>query len=146
MSEGLTLEQESKLNEAFFLIDQDNDKYISVNEVGILLRALGIFISENDIEKLKNDLDSKVSYETFKNIYINRLKNNLSSNDLYEAFKYFDNDQDGKVNINMLKHGLMTLGEPLSPEEMKILEEELNLDENEEIDYEDLSQKIYGAK
>lgn len=146
MSEELTQEQENKLNEAFFLIDQDNDKLISINEVGLLLRALGIFISENDIEKLKSDLEPQVSYEKFKKIYKKRLKMNLSSSDLYDAFRYFDNNQVGKINLNLLKHGLMTLGEPLSAEEMKILEEELNLDENGDIDYEELSLKIYGAK
>ena len=146
MSEELTQEQENKLNEAFFLIDKDNDKLISINEVGLLLRALGIFISENDIEKLKSDLEPQVSYEKFKKIYKKRLKMNLSSSDLYDAFRYFDNNQVGKINLNLLKHGLMTLGEPLSAEEMKILEEELNLDENGDIDYEELSLKIYGAK
>ncbi len=147
MSDNLTNEQESKLNEAFFLIDQDNDNSISINEVGLLLRVLGIFISENEIEKLKSELESQgnlVTYDKFKKIYKKRLKTNLSSSDLYDAFRYFDNDSTGKINLNMLKHGLMTLGEPLSNEEMKILEDELNLDENGDIDYEELSKKIYG--
>ena len=147
MSDDLTNEQESKLNEAFFLIDQDNDNSISINEVGLLLRVLGIFISENEIEKLKSELESQgnlVTYDKFKKIYKKRLKTNLSSSDLYDAFRYFDNDSTGKINLNMLKHGLMTLGEPLSNEEMKILEDELNLDENGDIDYEELSKKIYG--
>ena len=146
MSEDLTPEQEKKLKEAFFLVDQDNDNIISVNDVGLLLRALGILISENDIEKLKNDLEPKVPFEKFKKIYIKRLKLNLSSSDLYDAFRYFDNNQDGKINLNTFKHGLMTLGEPLSSEEMKILEEELDLDENGDIDYKELSLKIYGGK
>ena len=147
MSDELTTEEENKLNDAFFLIDQDNDKSIAINEVGLLLRALGIFISENDIEKLKSELESQgnlVTYDKFKKIYKKRLKMNLSSNDLYDAFRYFDHKNTGKINLNILKHGLMTLGEPLSSEEMKILEEELNLDENGDIDYEELSKKIYG--
>ena len=148
MSDELTDEQQNKLDEAFFLIDQDNDKAITINEVGLLLRALGIFISESDIEKLKSELESQgnlVTFDKFKKIYKKRLKNNLSSNDLYDAFRYFDNDNAGKINLNILKHGLMTLGEPLSNEEMKILEEELNLDENGDIDYKELSKKIYGG-
>ncbi len=148
MSDELTNEQENKLNEAFFLLDLDNDKAISINEVGILLRALGIFISENEIEKLKSELESQgnsVTYDKFKKIYKKRLKMNLSSNELYDAFRYFDNNNEGNINLNILKHGLMTLGEPLSNEEMKILEEELNLDENGNIDYEELSMKIYGG-
>ena len=40
----------------------------------------------------------------------------------------------------------MTLGEPLSEEEFKILEEELDYDEEVNIDYGELANKIYGNK
>ena len=149
MTNELTKEQEKRLDEAFFLIDQDNDKAISINEVGLLLRALGIYISENDIEKMKSKLGNEgelVSYDEFKKIYKKRLKTNLSGNDLIDAFKYFDEGENGKINLEQIKHGLMTLGEPLSEEEFKILEEELDLDEEGNIDYNELANKIYGNK
>ena len=149
MTNELTKEQEKKLNEAFFLIDQDNDKSISINEVGLLLRALGIFISESDIEKIKSKYVGKnglVTYDEFVKIYKKRLKTNLTSNDLYDAFKYFDENESGKINLEQIKHGLMTLGEPLSEEEFKILEEELDFDEEGNIDYGELANKIYGNK
>ena len=149
MTNELTKEQEKKLNEAFFLIDQDNDKSISINEVGLLLRALGIFISESDIEKIKSKYGGKnglVTYDEFVKIYKKRLKTNLTSNDLYDAFKYFDENESGKINLEQIKHGLMTLGEPLSEEEFKILEEELDFDEEGNIDYGELANKIYGNK
>ena len=147
MTDDLSTEQENRLNEAFFLLDQDNDKAISINEVGLLLRALGIFISESDIEKLKIELQKEgnlITFDKFKKIYKKRMANNLTSPDLYNAFSYFDNDSCERINLNQLKHGLMTLGEPLTKEEMKILEEELNLDENGDIDYKELSLRIYG--
>ena len=149
MTNELTKEQEKRLDEAFFLIDQDNDKAISINEVGLLLRALGIFISESDIDKLKSKLGNEgglVTYDEFKKIYKKRLKTNLSGNDLIDAFKYFDEGENGKINLEQIKHGLMTLGEPLSEEEFKILEEELDLDEEGNIDYNELANKIYGNK
>ena len=149
MINELTKEQEKRLNEAFFLIDQDNDKSISINEVGLLLRALGIFISENDIEKIKSKSGGKnglITYDEFVKIYKKRLKTNLTSNDLYDAFKYFDENESGKINLEQIKHGLMTLGEPLSEEEFKILEEELDYDEEGNIDYGELANKIYGNK
>ena len=65
MTDDLSTEQENRLNEAFFLLDQDNDKAISINEVGLLLRALGIFISESDIEKLKLELQKEGNLITF---------------------------------------------------------------------------------
>ena len=149
MTNELSKEQEKRLDEAFFLIDQDNDKAISINEVGLLLRALGIFISESDIEKMKSKLGNEgelVSYDEFKKIYKKRLKTNLSGNDLIDAFKYFDEGENGKINLEQIKHGLMTLGEPLSEEEFKILEEDLDLDEEGNIDYNELANKIYGNK
>ena len=149
MTNELTKEQEKKLDEAFFLIDQDNDKSISINEVGLLLRALGIFISEKDIEQLKSKLGNEgelVSYDEFKKIYKKKLKTNLSSNDLIDAFKYFDEGENGKINLEQIKQGLMTLGEPLSEEEFKILEDELEFDEDGNIDYIELANKIYGNK
>ena len=149
MTNELTKEQEKKLDEAFFLIDQDNDKSISINEVGLLLRALGIFISEKDIEQLKSKLGNEgelVSYDEFKKIYKKKLKTNLSSNDLIDALKYFDEGENGKINLEQIKHGLMTLGEPLSEEEFKILEDELEFDEDGNIDYIELANKIYGNK
>ncbi len=147
MTDDLSTEQENRLNEAFFLLDQDNDKAISINEVGLLLRALGIFISESDIEKLKLELQKEgnlITFDKFKKIYKKRMKMNLTSTDLYNAFSYFDNRNCERINLNQLKHGLMTLGEPLTNEEMKILQEELNLDENGDIDYKELSLRIYG--
>ena len=147
MTDDLSTEQENRLNEAFFLLDQDNDKMISINEVGLLLRALGIFISESDIEKLKLELQKEgnlITFDKFKKIYKKRMKTNLTSSDLYNAFSYFDNENCERINLNQLKHGLMTLGEPLTQEEMKILLEELNLDENGDINYKELSLRIYG--
>ena len=40
----------------------------------------------------------------------------------------------------------MTLGEPLSEEEIKTLEDELDFDEEGNFDYGDLAKKIYGNK
>ena len=74
------------------------------------------------------------------------MKSNLSSKDLYDAFKYFDEDDTGKINLEQIKHGLMTLGEPLSEEEIKTLEDELDFDEEGNFDYGDLAKKIYGNK
>ena len=63
-----------------------------------------------------------------------------------DAFKYFDENESGKINLEQIKHGLMTLGEPLSEEEFKILEEELDFDEDGNINYAELANKIYGKK
>ena len=147
MSEELSKAQENKLKEAFFLLDHDNDNCISINEIGLLLRALGIFISQEEIEKLKQEFESQgknVPYDKFKKLYKKKLKTNLTNSDLIDAFKFFDEEDSGQINLNQLKHGLMTLGDPLTAEEMKTLENELDIDERGNIDYNELAEKIFG--
>ena len=149
MEEELSQLEEKKLKDAFFLLDSDNDQSISINEVGLLLRGLGIIISDKEIENLKSDLEKNgklVSYDDMKKIYAERLKNNLSSEELIDAFKFFDEENTGKINLEKLKKSLMNLGEGLTKEEMKILEEELNLGKNGDINYNELIAKIQGKK
>ncbi len=138
MEEELTKEQENKLYETFFLVDQDKDNCITTNELGLTLRALGIFLTENDISDLKSEIENKrggkISYEQFKKLYKKKLKTNKTIEDLKNAFHFFDGNNSGKVNINDIKHGLMTLGDKMTEEEIKNIVEEI-CDKEGNIDY-----------
>ena len=108
MNNQLSKERENKLKETFGLIDHDKDNYINSNEVGLLLRGLGIYLTEEDIVELNKELiqngNDKVTYEELKKIYIEKLKTNKTSKDLIQAFEFFDEEKTGKVNLNELKH------------------------------------------
>lgn len=149
-SEKLTKEKENKLKSIFYLVDQDKDNQIDINEVGVTLRALGIYLSQDDILQITKEIDpsntGKVNYEKLKEVYINRLSTNKTVNDLVKAFKSFDKNNTETININDLKHGLMVLGEPLSEYEFKLLLEEANCENDGTIDYIKLSEKIFGEK
>ena len=66
-SEKLTKEKENKLKSIFYLVDQDKDNQIDINEVGVTLRALGIYLSQDDILQITKEIDpsntGKVNYE-----------------------------------------------------------------------------------
>ena len=138
-SEKLTKEKENKLKSIFYLVDQDKDNQIDINEVGVTLRALGIYLSQDDILQITKEIDpsntGKVNYEKLKEVYINRLSTNKTVNDLVKAFKSFDKNNTETININDLKHGLTVLGEPLSEYEFKLLLEEANCENDGTIDY-----------
>ncbi len=146
MNNQLSKEREKKLKETFGLIDHDKDNYINSNEVGLLLRGLGIYLTEEDIEKLNKELiqngNDKVSYEELKKIYIEKLKTNKNSKDLIQAFEFFDEEKTGKVNLNELKHGLIVLGDCLNEEEINYLINEIG-DEDGNIDYKKLAKTIF---
>ena len=142
----LTKEKETKLKETFFLIDQDKDNFIDTNEVGITLRSLGIYLTEEEILLINKEADpneiGKISYEDFKKIYIQKLKTNKTEKDLIKAFEFFDKNKTGIVNLNDLKHGLIVLGDCLSEDEIDFLIKEL-ADDDGNINYYELAKKIY---
>ena len=142
----LTKEKENKLKETFFLIDQDKDNFIDTNEVGTTLRALGIYLTEEEISIINKEADpneiGKISYEDFKKIYIEKLKTNKTEKDLIKAFEFFDKNKTGIVNLNDLKHGLIVLGDCLSEDEIDFLIKEL-ADDDGNINYYELAKNIY---
>jgi calcium-binding protein CML len=142
----LTKEKETKLKETFFLIDQDKDNFIDTNEVGITLRSLGIYLTEEEILLINKEADpneiGKISYEDFKKIYIQKLKTNKTEKDLIKAFEFFDKNKTGIVNLNDLKHGLIVLGDCLSEDEIDFLIKEL-ADDDGNINYYELAKNIY---
>ena len=96
-NEQLSKEKENKLKDIFYLVDQDKDNKIDTNEVGVTLRALGIYLSQEDISQITNEIDpsgcGKVTYEQFKDLYITKLSTNKKVNDLVKAFKSFDKER-----------------------------------------------------
>jgi len=144
---SLSKDLEKKLKETFYLVDIDKDDYINTNEIGLTLRALGIYLNTNDINDIINNIDpnniGKISYEDFKNIFIEKLQNNKTFDDLIKAFQFFDKEGNNKINFKELKHGLKIMGEPLTEDELNILNEEFEIDDDGNIDYIDLAKKIF---
>ena len=144
---NLSKKLEKKLKETFYLVDIDKDNYINTNEVGLTLRALGIYLTETEINDINNNIDpnniGKVSYEDFKKIYIEKLQTNKTIDDLIKAFQFFDKEGKNKINFKELKHGLKFMGESLTEEEINILNEEFDIDEDGYVNYINLSKKIF---
>jgi calmodulin len=144
---SLSKKLEKKLKETFFLVDIDKDNFINTNEVGLTLRALGIYLNETEINDINNNIDpnkiGKVCYEDFKKIFIEKLQTNKTIDDLIKAFQFFDKEGKNKINFKELKHGLKFMGESLTEEEINILNEEFDIDEDGYVNYINLSKKIF---
>ena len=88
---NLSKKLEKKLKETFYLVDIDKDNYINTNEVGLTLRALGIYLTETEINDINNNIDpnniGKVSYEDFKKTYIAfKGRKNIAEVEIYKKF------------------------------------------------------------
>ena len=144
---NLSKKLEKKLKETFYLVDIDKDNYINTKEVGLTLRALGIYLTETEINDINNNIDpnniGKVNYEDFKKTYIEKLQTNKTIDDLINAFQFFDKNGTNKINFNQLKHNLKFMGDSLTEEEINTLKEEFNIDEEGNLNYINLSKKIF---
>ena len=144
---NLSKDLEKKLKETFYLVDIDKDNKINTNEVGLTLRALGIYLDENDINEIIKKIDpnnfGKINFEDFKQIFIEKIQTNKTLDDLIKAFQFFDKEGNNKINFKQLKHGLKILGETLTEEEFNILKEEFDVDDEGNVNYIELAQKIF---
>ena len=144
---NLSKDLEKKLKETFYLVDIDKDNKINTNEVGLTLRALGIYLDENDINEIIKKIDpnnlGKINFEDFKQIFIEKIQTNKTLDDLIKAFQFFDKEGNNKINFKQLKHVLKILGEALTEEEFNILKEEFDVDDEGNINYIELAQKIF---
>lgn len=147
MSNELPPELLKKLKDTFFVMDIDKDSQVTSNEALLIIRALGIYLTEAELKKLGADMDAKfkgkLTFENFKNIFTERYKNNKSCDELISAFKFFDVEDKGTLNLHELKHGLMSLGEALTEEEFNVLREEMALESDGSFNYEKLAQELF---
>ena len=138
---SLTKEKEKNLKEVFFILDNDKDGWIEKEIVGKVLRGVGVFLTEKEVEEIgkevKVGINGKVDYETIKKVYCEKMKDgNKNAGDLNKAFKIlFDKEDTGIVNINDIKHSLMTLGEPLSEEELEMIIQDIEFDDDGNFDF-----------
>ena len=70
------------------------------------------------------------------------MKDNDFDEELQEAFKVFDRDQNGYISSHELRHTMTNLGENLTPEEVEEMIKEADLDNDQQIDYDEFMKII----
>jgi Ca2+-binding EF-hand superfamily protein len=130
------------MKEAFNLADHKGSGYITADELPNALRSVGKRLTEASATRLKSqaeaELQGKISFEDFL-VFVERAgKVEKRDDDIKKAFEVFDNGQGrGLVNIQALKHALMTIGDKLSKDEVEVLLSDVGLtDDADVIDYE----------
>ncbi|KAK9740976.1 hypothetical protein RND81_03G074100 [Saponaria officinalis] len=108
----------SDLNQIFKSLDQNDDGFLSFDELSWLLERLGVHASSTELSMLV-DKDG-LSFEEFCNFYASVLRKNDDKNvengekeeetDLYKAFKVFDLNGDGLISSQELQSVLRKLG------------------------------------
>ncbi|CAF0752818.1 unnamed protein product [Brachionus calyciflorus] len=126
--------------EAFNFFDSDRDGYINTQEVGKVMRSVGLYPSEEEISQImKSTSRTKVDFNEFLNLASkNIIDNKINETQMREAFKMFDNFGNGLVNLQQMRNALQNLGEKLRDEEIDEMIRESDIDAEGNVNYEDL--------
>ena len=104
------------------LFDVDKNGMISAEELGDVLRAVGLNPTGSHVEDLLRQYDADQSgtmcFSEFVRLWINELDAVEGDATLFKrAFEFFDKDGNGDISLSEFSDVLTDLGEPLTKEE-----------------------------
>jgi calmodulin len=126
--------------EAFNFFDSDHDGYINTSDIGKVMRCIGLYPSEAEINQIiKNTNRNKVDFNEFLNLATrNMIDNKVNEQQMREAFRMFDNYGNGLINLMQMRNSLQNLGEKLRDEELDELIREADIDTEGNVNFEEL--------
>ena len=146
MVENLSDETITQFQAIFELFDKDNSGNISTKELGTVMRNLGQNPSEEELKQMIREVDlngnGTIDFKEFMCLMVKKMKDNDLDEELQAAFKVFDKDQNGYITSHELRHTMTNLGENLTPEEVEEMIKEADLDNDQQIDYDEFMKII----
>jgi Ca2+-binding EF-hand superfamily protein len=135
---------DTELKNCFDIFDVGNHGFIHKNDTAMGVRALGLNPTEEQLKRAFKDMDENVNFSAFSRIY----KSNSFSRpedqemDCNENFKVLDSDNDGTISESDLRQMLITVGDTMTHLEVDLLMEEITVDQQGRIKYEDFVKLI----
>ncbi len=146
MNDHLTEEKIQEFKEAFEIFDKDKDGYITIKELGEIMKQLGQVPSETELQDMINEVDvdgnGNIDFKEFLGLMARKMRDTDTEEELIEAFKVFDRDGNGLISSNELKHVMLSLGEKITDEEVEEMIKEADIDGDGFINYEEFVRMI----
>ena len=146
MTEQLTEDKISEFKEAFEIFDKDKDGFITIKELGEIMKNLGQSPTEAELQDMINEVDidgnGNIDFKEFLGLMARKMRDTDSEEELIEAFKVFDRDGNGLISAQELKHVMVSLGEKITDEEVDEMIKEADTDGDGFINYEEFVKMI----
>ena len=140
-AESLTEDQQEEFKEAFVLFDKDGDGTVSAKELEVVMRAIGLNPTEEEIQRMMDEIvpenDGEIEFEGFMELMAKKLKETEIEDELKEAFKSFDKTKKGYYTLEDLKDMVYTYGERIPDDEIQKMFEEQDYNKNGQITFEE---------
>jgi calmodulin len=146
MSEHLTEDKIAEFKEAFEIFDKNKDGYITIKELGEIMKNLGQSPTEAELTDMINEVDTdgngNIDFKEFIGLMARKMRDTDTEEELIEAFKVFDRDGNGLISATELKHVMISLGEKITDEEVDEMIKEADMDGDGYINYEEFVRMI----
>ncbi|KAM4787482.1 dynein regulatory complex protein 8 isoform 2-T2 [Cyanocitta cristata] len=126
--DGIVAEIEKKITEAFEVFDRESNKTVDVREIGCIVRSLGCFPNEAEVQELLAQIEVEepggfVHLEQFlpvmTKVLLERRFWPIPEDVILHAFEALDENKCGYITKEDLVKHLTEEGEPFSQEEME---------------------------
>ena len=130
----------------FEMYDSNKDGNVNSLELANILKAIDINASDEEIKDIITEMDlegnGEINFENFVSIVKRREKDVDNEEEVLNAFKLFDKEGNGLININELKHIMLTVGNNISETELNDLLKEADTDNDGYINYEEFIRSL----
>ncbi|XP_052764533.1 neo-calmodulin-like isoform X6 [Mya arenaria] len=138
---------DKEIRELFRLFDTNNDRSISVQELGKAMRFLGMSPTQQEIADAMRALDTnrngRIEFKEFHALMQAEMaklnESDITNNQetVRSAFRLFDKDGNGYIDQKELRVAMKKLGEALTDKELEDMMKQADVDGDGQINYEE---------
>jgi centrin-1 len=137
----LTDDQRAEIEEAFRLLDIDNDGTLTPHDIKLALRSIGFEPTKREILHMISDADphsdGNISLQGFIHMLTRKREEVNPDEEIRRAFRLFCDEGSEGIRVGDLKRVAMELGEVLTDEELRDIVEEADRDGDGVISFEE---------
>ena len=136
---------EIEYKECFSLIDKDSDGFISQSEFDQIVLKMGVPEPKKISSKLWKDsgATNQMSYDQFKNAFLNAFVIEAKKQEIIEAFQVFDAEKTGSIHQDEIKLIFSQMGNQLDTQEISELVAHLKPDKAGKCNYLVLTDRMF---
>ncbi|XP_037782580.1 troponin C, isotype gamma-like [Penaeus monodon] len=149
--DSLEEEQLDALRKAFNSFDTEGQGSITGETVGIILRMMGIKISEKNLQEVIAETDEDGSglleFEEFAELaakFLMEEDEEALKKELKEAFRFYDKECNGYIDNSKLREILQELDPRLTEDDLDAIIEEVDSDGSGTLDFDEFMEMMTG--
>jgi len=149
--DSLDDDQLDTLQKAFNSFDTEGKGSISVETVGVILRMMGVKISEKNLKEIVAEIDVEgtgiIGFAEFAELaakFLVEEDEEALAAELKEAFRIYDKDGLGYITTDTLKEILIEIDPKLTPANLDDIIEEVDEDGSGTLDFDEFMEMMSG--